>query len=38
MKSPKDGPNNQDVDGSGRKLLTKLMLKELGEEVEKPGV
>lgn len=37
MKSPKDWPNNQDVDGSGRKLLTKLMLKELREEVESLG-
>lgn len=34
MKSPKDWPNNQDVDGSGRKLLTQLMLEDLREEME----
>lgn len=37
MKSPKDWPNNQDVDGSGRKLLTELMLRDLREEVENLG-
>lgn len=34
MKAPKDWPNNQDVDGSGRKLLTQLMLEDLREEME----
>lgn len=38
MKSPKDRPNNQDVDGSGRKLLTTADAERALGGGGKPGV